>query len=224
MPSPLNDYINTKILDVKFPLRAAFGASVLFLSAAACAETLYYSGNAQFQYTWPWYLDEALSEPAGRAPNYEDTAVFYKTGWASITQIDTYVGNLVLSGSQTNGSSGMVNLAFGAELVNKDVPINFQVPGKISVQKCDEESYFQFFNWTGNTGNAALEVTVGRIEVGMETYGGRQYDSYGSAILEILMDSPRMVKHKARGDGRRGNWRWSWHGEEQPTEVVFRRG
>lgn len=224
MPSPLNDYINTKILDVKFPLRAAFGASVLFLSAAACAETLYYSGNAQFQYTWPWYLDEALSEPAGRAPNYKDTAVFYKTGWTSITQIDTYVGNLVLSGSQTNGSSGMVNLAFGAELVNKDVPINFQVPGKISVQKCDEESYFQFFNWTGNTGNAALEVTVGRIEVGMETYGGRQYDSYGSAILEILMDSPRMVKHKARGEGRRGNWRWSWHGEGEPTEFVFRRG
>ena len=78
MPSPLNDYINTKILDVKFPLRAAFGASVLFLSAAACAETLYYSGNAQFQYTWPWYLDEALSEPAGRAPNYKTPLSFIK--------------------------------------------------------------------------------------------------------------------------------------------------
>ena len=182
--------MNTKILDVKFPLRAAFGASVLFLSAAACAETLYYSGNAQFQYTWPWYLDEALSEPAGRAPNYQDTAVFYKTGWTSFVELDRYVGNLVLSGSQTKGSSGRVDLAFGAELVNKDVPINFQVPGKISVQKCDEESYFRFTNWTGNTGSAALEMTVGRIEVGMETYGGRQYDSYGSAILEILMDSP----------------------------------
>lgn len=182
--------MNAKILDVNLPFRAAFGASVLFLSAAACAEILYYSGNAQFQYTWPWYLDEALSEPAGRAPNYEDTAVFYKTGWTSITQIDTYVGNLVLSGSQTNGSSGIVSLAFGAELVNKDVPVNFQVPGKISVQKCDEDSNFQFFNWTGNTGSAALEMTVGGIEVGMETYGGKQYDSYGIAILEIRLDSP----------------------------------
>jgi len=127
--------MNTKILDVKFPLRAAFGASVLFLSAAACAETLYYSGNAQFQYTWHWYLDEALSEPADRAPNYEDTAVFYKTGWTSFVEIDTYVGNLVLSGSQTNESSGTVNLAFGAELVNKDYPINFQVPGKINATR-----------------------------------------------------------------------------------------
>ena len=166
-----------------------FHILTLFCAAAFSGASLYsenrYFGtsSASFGSNTAWYSDEERTQQA-IPPSYEDTAVFYKTkneassyipvAW--ITQVDTYVGGIVSSGG------GTINL--GNELLNQEVPANFQVYGKLSVQICDEVSAMTFGNsFDQNEGTAAVEFSVGGIEVASEVYGGRTFNSYGSATL-----------------------------------------
>ena len=87
---------------------------ILLLVSAAffAADSLYsadkYFGDtsAVFTSNTAWFSDEARTERTTPPTSGEDTAIFYKTkGEASyaptawITQIDTYVGNIVSAGN-----------------------------------------------------------------------------------------------------------------------------
>lgn len=94
-----------------------------------------------------------------------------------MTQIDTYVGNIV-----SVGNNGIINL--GKELLNQSVPANFQVYGKLSVQICDETGTMSFgTSFDSAEGSAAVELVFGEIEVGTQVYGGKTYDSYQNTSL-----------------------------------------
>ena len=154
--------------------------SAAFFAADSLHSADKYFGDtsAVFTSNTAWFSDEARTERTTPPTSGEDTAIFYKTTGKDcwITQIDTYVGNIVSAGGST------INL--GKENLNQSVPVNFQVYGKLSAQICDEAGTMSFgTSFESEEGNAAVELVFGEIEVGAQVYGGRTYDSYQNASL-----------------------------------------
>ena len=160
-------------------------SAALFAAASLHSADKYFGpSSAVFTSNTAWFSDEAKTEQTTPPTSGDDTAIFYKTkGEASyaptawVTQIDTYVGNIV-----SVGNNGIINL--GKELLNQSVPANFQVYGKLSVQICDESGTMSFgTSFDSAEGSAAVELVFGEIEVGTQVYGGRTYDSYQNTSL-----------------------------------------
>lgn len=155
--------------------------ALTFISSAYSADKYFGNSSATFISDKAWYSDEALTQPTTHPIGEEDTAIFYKTkGTATyaptswVTQVDTYVGNVISS-----GDNGIINL--GKELLNQGVPINFQIYNTLSVQICDEAGTMSFgTSFEDEESTAAVELTIGNIDIGTQVYGGKTYDSYGS--------------------------------------------
>lgn len=159
-----------------------------FLSVPALYSADYYQGKSGvFADNSTWYVDEALSTPADSHPmTFEDTAILHNTnGRLWVTQIDTYVGNII--------SAGVSNMQFGKELLGAGLPINFQVGGKIKAQIFNGENEFIIDTaFDGAEGEATLEMAVGGIEVGAEIYGGQNIDVMGKSVLTLDFSEPQM--------------------------------
>lgn len=155
--------------------------ALTFISSAYSADKYFGNSSAIFTSDKAWYSDEALTQPTTHPIGEEDTAIFYKTkGTATypptawVTQVDTYVGNVISS-----GDGGIINL--GKELLNQGVPINFQIYNTLSVQICDENSTMSFgTSFEDEESTAAVELTIGNIDIGTQVYGGKTYDSYSN--------------------------------------------
>lgn len=155
--------------------------ALTFISSAYSADKYFGNSSAIFTSDKAWYSDEALTQPTTYPIGEEDTAIFYKTkGTATypptawVTQVDTYVGNVISS-----GDGGIINL--GKELLNQGVPINFQIYNTLSVQICDEDSTMSFgTSFEDEESTAAVELTIGNIDIGTQVYGGKTYDSYNN--------------------------------------------
>lgn len=168
--------------------------ALTFISSAYSADKYFGSSSAIFISDNAWYSDEALTQPTTHPIGEEDTAIFYKTkrtatnvptSW--VTEIDTYVGNVISS-----GDSGIINL--GNELLNREVPINFQIYNTLSVQLCDEDSRMSFgTSFDDKEGTAAVELTIGNIDIGTQVYGGRTYDSYKETSLSFSYGDSRLT-------------------------------
>lgn len=168
--------------------------ALTFISSAYSADKYFGNSSAIFISDNAWYSDEALTQPTTHPIGEEDTAIFYKTkrtatyaptSW--VTQVDTYVGNVISS-----GDSGIINL--GKELLNQTVPINFQIYNTLSVQLCDEASRMTFgTSFEDIEGTAAVELTIGNIDIGTQVYGGRTYDSYGETSLSFSYGDSRLT-------------------------------
>ena len=163
-------------------LSGAFGGVVLGVSvvSAYSADKYFRVGSGTYLSGTSWYADEQRTEQSS-VPNYEDTAIFQSTnnGTAWVTQIDTYLGNLI-------ASKGMSNINLGRELINSEVPANFQIYGKLSVQLSDEYTNFGFrTSFDDAEGTVGVELRVGSIDIGTEVYGGGSYDKYGQAQLPL---------------------------------------
>lgn len=167
---------------IQFIRPSAFCLMALtFISSAYSADKYFGNSSAIFTSDNAWYSDEALTQPTTHPIGEEDTAIFYKTKRSAtytptswVTQIDTYVGNVISS-----GDGGIINL--GKELLNQEVPINFQIYNTLSVQICDEAGTMFFgTSFEDIEGTAAVELTIGNIDIGTQVYGGKTYDSYGS--------------------------------------------
>lgn len=168
--------------------------ALTFISSAYSADKYFGNSSAIFISDNAWYSDEALTQPTTHPIGEEDTAIFYKTkGTATyaptswVTQVDTYVGNVISS-----GDSGIINL--GNELLNQGVPINFQIYNTLSVQVCDEASRMSFgTSFDDKEGTAAVEITIGNIDIGTQVYGGRTYDSYSETSLSFSYGDSRLT-------------------------------
>ena len=167
--------------------------ALTFISSAYSADKYFGNSSAIFISDNAWYSDEALTQPTTHPIGEEDTAIFYKTkGTATVapsswvTQLDTYVGNVISS-----GNDGIIN--FGHELLNQGVPINFQIYNTLSVQICDEASTMSFGTSFEKEGTAAVELTIGNIDIGTQVYGGRTYDSYGTTSLNFSYGDSRLT-------------------------------
>lgn len=168
--------------------------ALTFISSAYSADKYFGNSSATFISDKAWYSDEALTQPTTHPIGEEDTAIFYKTkGTATyaptswVTQVDTYVGNVISS-----GDNGIINL--GKELLNQGVPINFQIYNTLSVQICDEASTMTFgTSFDDIEGTAAVELTIGNIDVGTQVYGGRTYDSYRTTSLSFSYGDSRLT-------------------------------
>ena len=155
--------------------------ALTFISSAYSADKYFGNSSATFISDKAWYSDEALTQPTTHPIGEEDTAIFYKTKGSTtyaptswVTIVDTYVGNVISS-----GDGGIINL--GKELLNQEVPINFQIYNTLSVQICDEAGTMFFgTSFEDKEGTAAVELTIGNIDIGTQVYGGKTYDSYGS--------------------------------------------
>ncbi len=196
-----------------------FHILILFCAAAFSGASVYsenrYFGtsSATFGSNTAWYSDEERTQQA-IPPNYEDTAVFYtdKIIYAWLTQIDTYVGNIV--------SGGGINIAIGNELLNRGVPANFQVYGDLSVQACDQDKYTIFGTSFGEKeGTADVELTFGGVEIGSEVYGGGSFDSYGVTYLRFDYTDSRISSSviNVAGDVKLG-------GASAPSTVLLEIG
>lgn len=167
--------------------------ALTFISSAYSADKYFGNSSAIFISDNAWYSDEALTQPTTHPIGEEDTAIFYKTKGSTtyaptswVTQVDTYVGNVISS-----GNDGIINL--GQELLNQGVPINFQIYNTLSVQICDEAGTMTFGTSFGIEGTAAVELTIGNIDVGTQVYGGRTYDSYGTTSLNFSYGDSRLT-------------------------------
>lgn len=180
---------------IQFIRPSAFCLMALtFISSAYSADKYFGNSSATFISDNAWYSDEALTQPTTHPIGEEDTAIFYKTkrtatyaptSW--VTQVDTYVGNVISS-----GDSGIINL--GNELLNQGVPINFQIYNTLSVQICDEASRMTFgTSFDDKEGTAAVELTIGNIDIGTQVYGGKTYDSYGTTSLNFSYGDSRLT-------------------------------
>lgn len=174
--------INIFMKTIQFFRPTAFYLLALtFISSAYSADKYFGNSSAIFTSDKAWYSDEALTQPTTHPIGEEDTAIFYKTkGTATyaptswVTQVDTYVGNVISS-----GDGGIINL--GKELLNQGVPINFQIYNTLSVQICDEDSTMTFgTSFEDEESTAAVELTIGNIDIGTQVYGGKTYDSYNN--------------------------------------------
>lgn len=161
----------------------------VFLSASPLYSADYYQGGSGvFADDSTWYMDEALSTLADSHPmTFEDTAILHNTnGRLWVTQIDTYVGNII--------SAGVSNMQFGRELLGAGPSINFQVGGKIKAQICnmDENAFLIDTAFDGAEGEATLEMAVGGIEVGAEIYGAQNISVMGKSILTLDFSESQM--------------------------------
>ena len=188
---------------IQFIRPSAFCLMALtFISSAYSADKYFGNTSAIFTSDNAWYSDEALTQPTTHPIGEEDTAIFYKTKGSTtyaptswVTQLDTYVGNVISS-----GDSGIIN--FGHELLNQGVPINFQIYNTLSVQICDEASTMSFGTSFEKEGTAAVELTIGNIDIGTQVYGGRTYDSYRETSLSFSYGDSRLTNSiiKVNGD------------------------
>lgn len=168
--------------------------ALTFISSAYSADKYFGNSSAIFISDNAWYSDEALTQPTTHPIGEEDTAIFYKTkGTATyaptswVTQVDTYVGNVISS-----GDNGIINL--GKELLNQGVPINFQIYNTLSVQICDEAGTMTFgTSFDDKEGTAAVELTIGNIDIGTQVYGGKTYDSYSTTSLSFSYGDSRLT-------------------------------
>ncbi len=168
--------------------------ALTFISSAYSADKYFGNSSAIFISDNAWYSDEALTQPTTHPIGEEDTAIFYKTkGTATyaptswVTQVDTYVGNVISS-----GDNGIINL--GKELLNQGVPINFQIYNTLSVQICDENSTMSFgTSFEDEESTAAVELTIGNIDIGTQVYGGKTYDSYRTTSLSFSYGDSRLT-------------------------------
>ena len=184
-----------KMKTIQFFRPTAFYLLALtFISSAYSADKYFGNSSAIFTSDKAWYSDEALTQPTTYPIGEEDTAIFYKTkGTAThapsswVTQLDTYVGNVISS-----GASGIINL--GNQLLNQELPINFQIHNTLSVQICDENSTMSFgTSFDDIEGTAAVELTIGNIDIGTQVYGGKAYDSYGDTSLSFSYGDSRLT-------------------------------
>lgn len=184
-----------KMKTIQFFRPTAFYLLALtFISSAYSADKYFGNSSTTFISDKAWYSDEALTQPTTHPIGEEDTAIFYKTkrtatyaptSW--VTQVDTYVGNVISS-----GDSGIINL--GNELLNQTVPINFQIYNTLSVQICDEASRMTFgTSFDDKEGTAAVVLTIGNIDIGTQVYGGKAYDSYGDTSLSFSYGDSRLT-------------------------------
>ena len=168
--------------------------ALTFISSAYSADKYFGNSSAIFTSDKAWYSDEALTQPTTHPIGEEDTAIFYKTkGTATyaptswVTQVDTYVGNVISS-----GDNGIINL--GKELLNQGVPINFQIYNTLSVHICDEAGTMTFgTSFDDKEGTAAVELTIGNIDIGTQVYGGKTYDSYSTTSLSFSYGDSRLT-------------------------------
>ena len=179
---------------IQFIRPSAFCLMALtFISSAYSADKYFGNSSAIFTSDNAWYSDEALTQPTTYPIGEEDTAIFYKTKGSAtvapsswVTQLDTYVGNVISS-----GNDGIINL--GHELLNQGSPINFQIYNTLSVQICDEASTMTFGTSFEKEGTAAVELTIGNIDIGTQVYGGRTYDSYKETSLNFSYGDSRLT-------------------------------
>ena len=179
---------------IQFIRPSAFCLMALtFISSAYSKDKYFGNSSAIFTSDNAWYSDEALTQPTTYPIGEEDTAIFYKTKGSAtvapsswVTQLDTYVGNVISS-----GNDGIINL--GHELLNQGSPINFQIYNTLSVQICDEASTMTFGTSFEKEGTAAVELTIGNIDIGTQVYGGRTYDSYGTTSLNFSYGDSRLT-------------------------------
>ena len=180
---------------IQFIRPSAFCLMALtFISSAYSADKYFGNTSAIFTSDNAWYSDEALTHPTTYPIGEEDTAIFYKTkrtaeyaptSW--VTEVDTYVGNVISS-----GDNGIINL--GKEVLNQGVPVNFQIYNTLSVQICDEASRMTFgTSFDDKEGTAAVELTIGNIDIGTQVYGGRTYDSYSETSLSFSYEDSRLT-------------------------------
>lgn len=167
---------------LSYSLAAAFA----FSAFSAHSENMYFKNQGRFSENNSWALDESKTE-SGTVPNYEDTAIFYNVGGVAwITNVDTYIGNLIL----TKGA----NLSFGNQVLNQSVPANFTVNGAIKAQITDQRGDMVFGESFGDyEGTAAVEINAGSLEVGCEVYDGRTFDSYVPASLAFKYQSAKVT-------------------------------
>ena len=179
---------------IQFIRPSAFCLMALtFISSAYSADKYFGNSSAIFTSDNAWYSDEALTQPTTYPIGEEDTAIFYKTKGSAtvapsswVTQLDTYVGNVISS-----GNDGIINL--GHELLNQGSPINFQIYNTLSVQICDEAGTMTFGTSFEKEGTAAVELTIGNIDIGTQVYGGRTYDSYSETSLNFSYGDSRLT-------------------------------
>ena len=180
---------------IQFIRPSAFCLMALtFISSAYSADKYFGNSSAIFISDKAWYSDEALTQPTTHPIGEEDTAIFYKTKGSAtyaptswVTQVDTYVGNVISS-----GDNGIINL--GKEVLNQGVPVNFQIYNTLSVQICDEAGTMTFgTSFDDIEGTAAVELTIGNIDVGTQVYGGRTYDSYRTTSLNFSYEDSRLT-------------------------------
>lgn len=167
---------------IPYSLAAAFA----FSAFSAYSGNMYFKNQGRFSQDSSWALDESKTQN-GTVPTYEDTAVFYNVGGVSwITNIDTYVGNLIL----TKGA----NLSFGNQVLNQSVPANFTVNGAIKAQITDQRGDMVFGESFGDyEGTAAVEINAGSLEVGCEVYDNRTFSSYVPASLAFKFQSEQVT-------------------------------
>lgn len=176
--------------------------ALTFISSAYSEDKYFGNSSAIFISDNAWYSDEALTQPTTHPIGEEDTAIFYKTKGSAtyaptswVTQVDTYVGNVISS-----GDNGIINL--GKEVLNQGVPVNFQIYNTLSVQICDEAGTMTFgTSFDDIEGTAAVELTIGNIDVGTQVYGGRTYDSYRTTSLSFSYGDSRITSSQIKVNG-----------------------
>ena len=100
-------------------ISCSLAAAFAFSAFSAYSGNMYFKNQGRFSQDSSWALDESKTQN-GTVPSYEDTAIFYNVGGVSwITNVDTYVGNLIL----TKGA----NLSFGNQVLNQSVPANLSL-------------------------------------------------------------------------------------------------
>ena len=189
---------------IQFIRPSAFCLMALTFISSAYSADKYFGHTSDIYMSYKaWFLDEALTQQANPPTSLEDTAIFYKTkGSASysptvwITDVDTYVGNIIAA-----GSSGIIN--FGNQLLNQSVPLNLQVNNTLSVQICDEEGLMSFGTSFGEKeGTADIELTFGNINVGNQVYDGRTYESYSRrTTLSFSYGDSRITSSQIKVNG-----------------------
>lgn len=167
-------------------ISCSLAAAFAFSAFSVYSGNMYFKNQGRFSQDSLWALDESKTQN-GTVPSYEDTAVFYNVGGVSwITNVDTYVGNLIL----TKGA----NLSFGNQVLNQSVPANFTVNGAIKAQITDQRGDMVFGESFGDyEGSAAIEINAGNLEVGCEVYDGRTFGSYVPASLAFKFQSEQVT-------------------------------
>lgn len=181
-----------------------FHILILFCAAAFSGASVYsenrYFGtsSATFGSNTAWYSDEERTQQA-IPPSYEDTAVFYNasgessvvTAW--ITQVDTYLGGVVLTGLNT--------LNFGNEVLNQEVPANFQVYGKVVAPVVAHGTNGGFGTSFDNDGSAEIEMVLGGIEIATSLYGGETFKTNKTITLNFSFESAKVSKSTINVNG-----------------------
>ena len=92
-------------------ISCSLAAAFAFSAFSVYSGNMYFKNQGRFSQDSLWALDESKTQN-GTVPSYEDTAIFYNVGGVSwITNVDTYVGNLIL----TKGA----NLSFGNQEIGR---------------------------------------------------------------------------------------------------------